>query len=866
MNEASNNIKSKQYKTGLQLAWLIKMAWRDSRRNRSRLLLFVSSIILGIAALVAIYSFKNNLLQEIDNQAATLIGADLEISSNKPVAPTIKGLVDSLGDQQSEERRFASMVYFPKGGGSRLIQVRALQGGFPYYGQLETEPVAGAQRFKNEQQALVDKTLMLQYGAVVGDTVKIGNVSFAIAGALISAPGQTGITASVAPVVYIPLQYMKQTGLEQKGSAINYRFYFKYDRSINMEQLTDKIGPRLDANGWNYDTVESQKEDTARSFRDVTRFLSLVGFIALLLGCIGVASAIHIYVREKINSIAVLRCLGAKASQSFLIYLIQIVGIGLVGSIIGAVLGTAIQQLLPIVLSDFLPVKLSNAISFPAVGQGILLGLIISILFALLPLVSIRNVSPLNTLRLSYQSTNMFKDPLKWLVYALIISFILLFSRFQLRNWQQSISFTVGVMAAFLVLAAIASLLMWLVRRFFPSGLSYLWRQGLANLYRPNNQTGILIVSIGLGTAFICTLFFIQSILLNRLNITGGANQYNIVLFDIQNSQKDSVLALSKKFGLPAKGTVPVVNMRLEKVNAITAATLQRDSAAGIRQGRRLKGMQRWAFSREYRVTYRDTLVSTETITKGKWTGAVTASGPIYVSLEEGFANRNHIAVGDTMVFNVQGSIMPVLVGSLRQVEWNRIQTNFLVVFPTGVLEEAPQFHVLLTLTPSPEVSARFQQAVVRQFPNVSIIDLSLVLSIIDALLSKIGFVIRFMAGFSIITGIIVLIASVVISKYQRMQESVLLRTLGASRTQIFAITALEYFFLGAFAAFTGILLALGGGWALARYIFETAFNPPLLPILLIFISICGLTVFIGLINSRAVLTKSPLEILRQEV
>jgi putative ABC transport system permease protein len=199
-------------------------------------------------------------------------------------------------------------------------------------------------------------------------------------------------------------------------------------------------------------------------------------------------------------------------------------------------------------------------------------------------------------------------------------------------------------------------------------------------------------------------------------------------------------------------------------------------------------------------------------------------------------------------------------------VDWNRVQTNFLVVFPKGVLEEAPQFHVILTHVPSTEVSARFQQAVVKAYPNVSIIDLGLILSILDEILDKIGFVIRFMAGFSIITGLVVLIASVLISKYQRMQESVLLRTLGASRKQIFSITALEYFFLGALAAATGIVLALAGSWALAKYTFETSFTPDALPILIVFISICLLTVFIGLINSRAVLNKPPLEVLRREV
>ncbi len=842
--------------SGVNFSWLALMAWRDSRRNRSRLLLFISSIVLGIAALVAIYSLSENLRQEIDNQAAGLLGADLEISNNKPIVPEIKSLIDSLGDRRSEERRFTSMIFFPKSGGSRLIQVRALGGEFPYYGELETTPSAAARSFRNGQQALVDQTLMLQYNAKVGDSVKVGNTTFAITGTLHGAPGQTGLSASVAPVVYIPISFLPQTGLQQKGSRINYRFYIKYDRQVNIEQLVEKIEPRLESQGMNYDTVETQKEDTARSFRDVTRFLSLVGFIALLLGCIGVASAIHIYVREKINTIAVLRCMGAKALQAFLIYLIRIAGIGFIGSVIGAALGTVIQQLLPVVLKDLLPIKITTAVSWIAIGQGILLGILISLLFALLPLVSIRNISPLNTLRLSYQPT-LIKDPLKWFIYVLILSFILIFTYVQVNDWKESIAFTIGIVIAFLTLTTIATLLMWIVRRFFPGSWSYLWRQGLANLYRPNNQTGILIVSIGLGTALICTLFFVQSILLNRVTLSASGNQPNMVLFDIQSGQQDQLIALARKQGLPISGTVPIVNMRLEAVNNNTASTLEKDSSAN---------MQRWIFSREYRVTFRDSLTSSEKIAKGKWIGITEQNGNVYVSLEQRFAERNNINIGDTLTFNVQGSLIPTIVGSTREVDWNRIQTNFLVVFPKGVLEQAPQFHVLMTHVPSVEASALFQQAVVSQFPNVSIIDLGLILSVLDEILNKVGFVIRFIAAFIIITGLVVLISSVLISKYQRIQESVLLRTLGASRKQIFAITALEYFFLGALAAATGIMLSLAGSWALAHYTFETKFTPKPVPILIVFILVCLLTVIIGLMNSRAVLQKTPLEILRQEV
>lgn len=840
------------------LSWLLLMAWRDSRRNRSRLLLFVSSIVLGIAALVAIYSLSDNMRQEVSKQAAALLGAELEISGNREPSPAIQKLVDSIGGQRSEERNFTSMVYFPRTEGSRLVQVRALSGGFPYYGELETVPATAGRSFRNGRQALVDQTLLLQFGAKVGDSVRVGNLVFAIVGELLGAPGQTGVSAAVAPIVYIPLQYLPQTGLMQKGSRINYKFYLQPAKKLNTKAFEEKTVPVIEDEGWNYETVASQREDTNRSLSDLTQFLALVSFIALLLGCIGVASAIHIYVREKIAAIAVLRCLGAQARQAFLIYLLQIIVIGAIGSIIGAVLGTIIQQALPAVLQEFLPFTIDASISWPAIAQGIVLGITISALFALLPLVSIRNISPLNTLRISLQPATLFRDKMKWLVYLLILLFIFGFSWIQLGGWGKALAFTLGVVGAFLVLAGIAALLVWAVRRFFPQSWPYIGRQGLANLFRPNNQTTILIVAIGLGTAFICTLFSIQSLLLNRVQLSASGNQPNTVLFDIQPAQRDQLIALTTAQGLPVQGTVPIVNMRLEGVKDITATRLQQDSTIK---------MQRWLFSREYRVTFRDSITAAEKITSGKWQGNANAqNGLVPISLEERFAQRNDISVGDTMLFNVQGAMINTVVGSLRSVDWNRIQTNFLVVFPKGVLEAAPQFHVLLTRVPNKEAAARFQQAVVRQFPNISIIDLGLVLSVIDKLLDKVGFVIQFMAGFSIITGLVVLIASVLISKYQRIQESVLLRTLGANRRQILWITALEYFFLGALAALAGIVLSLAGSWLLARYVFETAFTPEWGSLLLVALAISGLTVLIGMFNSRAVLSRPPLEILREEV
>ena len=833
------------------------MAWRDSRRNRSRLLLFISSIILGIAALVATFSFGYNSQQDINAQARMLVGADLVIESNRMPAAPVKSMLDSLGDDRSEERVFASMVYFLNSQSSRLVQVRALQGDYPYYGSLVTTPAGAGRSFLSGRQALVSKTLMMQYNARIGDSIKIGDLHFAISGVLNKAPGRNEISTTVAPPVYIPLRYLKEMDVQKRGSRIGYNFYYKYDSSEKVENILTALKPRFELDGLEYETVESRKKSTGRAFDDFNQFLTLISFIALLLGCIGVASSIHIYVREKVTSIAILRCLGVSSSQAFLIYLIQVTGIGLIGSILGALTGTLVQRLLPVILKDFLPIETTTTLSWPAIGQGIALGLLISLLFALLPLVGIRKVSPLHALRIPVEGKKQRPDPVKGMVYLLLAGLVTIFAHWQMHSWPKAIVFTSGVAGALLLLAGVALLLMWVLRRFFPTSWNYLWRQGFSNLYRPNNQTIILMITIGLGASFIGTLYFIQGMLIERVNISGRGSQPNMVLFDIQTSQKDAVVAMTRKFGLPVLQKVPIVTMRIESINGKTALQALGDTTRAFR---------RRAYESELRVTYRDSLLNTEKILAGSMGAPVREPGDLVrISLEDGYAKWLHVKIGDSIVFNVQGMPVVTVVGSIRDVDWRHLQTNFRIVFPTGVLEDAPQFYVVVTRVPSAETSGLFQRSVVNNFPNVSIIDLGLVLSVLDDVLDKIAFVIRFMAAFSIVTGLIVLIASVLISKYQRIQETVLLRTLGASRRQILVITALEYFFLGTLASATGLLLSIAASMALAKYNFDSSIRVNWLPLVTIFSSLTLLIILIGLINSREILNKAPLEILRNE-
>lgn len=846
-------------------SFLWRMALRDSRRSRSRLFLFISSIVVGIAALVAINSFSDNLKSDIEDQAKELLGADLELSSDNP--DFTYGLLDTLKYEVSYENSFASMVFFPKNQQSRLVDVRTLSGDFPYYGKIETIPATAADSFRDgSRKALVDQSVMIQYDIEVGDSIRVGLVNFKVEGAMVSSPSQSLGATLVAPLVYIPMAFQEDTELIKRGSRVNYRRFYKFidppsNFDIDAQIRLDSDSLRLKDIG--SETVEERKAETGETFSDLSNFLNLVAFVALLLGCVGVASSVHIYIKEKIKSVAILRCLGASRKQTFLIFLLQIGGIGLIGAVLGAFFGTLVQTVLPTVFADFLPVEVNFAISWPSIITGIITGLMITLLFAMIPLLGIRNASPLITLRGMGNDRKMSKDKLIWLIYGLILLFIIGFAFVQTGNLQDSLVFTTFIGLAFAFLTGIAYFFMWGVKKFFPSQASFLWRQSLANLYRPNNQTLVLIASIGLGTALITTLYFIQTLLITEVELTTDKDRPNLMVFDMQGYQVEPIRTLAIDNGLPVLQEVPVVTMRIQSINGLTYDEILADSTIRRRSS---------PFRREWRVTYRDSLITSETLTRGQlrydeapdWLGEGNTL-PL-VSLEDDYAQRNRINLGDTLVWNVQGVPIATRLGSTRTIDWQRVQTNFLVLFPSGVLEQAPQFHVLITRVESAEQGALFQREVVKTNPNVSVIDVGLILSTIDDILGKISFVIRFMALFSILTGLLVLISSVILSRFQRIRESILLRTMGASQRQILIINSLEYFFLGSLASLSGIFLAILGSWGLAFYSFDTTFVPDLFPIILVYASITGLTLLIGWANSRGIVSRPPLEVLRNEV
>ncbi|MBI2357465.1 MAG: ABC transporter permease [Deltaproteobacteria bacterium] len=838
-------------------SWVWKMAARDARYGVRKLVLSMSCVVLGAASYVAVASFSKNLEVAVEEQSKSLLGADLAIQSRQPFSREAESLLRSLGGRQSRQINFSSMAYFPDTGKTRLVQVRALQGAFPYYGFLETEPASAGRTFQSGPNALVDETLMIQFGAGVGDRIRIGDTDFRIAGKLRRIPGESVAFSVISPRVYVPLAYLDQTGLIQRGSIVRYRVYFKLDPAIDPDRIAREQESRFTRLGLEPDTVSRRKAAIGRATENLSRFLHLAGFVAVLLAGIGVASGVHVYTKEKISTIAVLRCIGAGPQETVATYLIQALAIGLSGSLLGALLGLVLQTWIPAALKDFLPFSLPSSFAPMGIVGGLVIGTGTALLFSLLPLLPLRRISPLLALRFSFEPFHGKQDPLVWVNLLLIVAGIASFAVARAERWYHALWFTLAVLGAFGVLFLLARGISAVVKKLLPDSWPYPWRQGLANLYRPNNQTTTVMLALGLGTCLLVTLYLTQKMLLEQVALQGGRNNPNVVLFDVQKDQKEEVSRLLQSFHLPRFEEVPVVTMRLASIKGRSVEEIRKDPGSAI---------PAWALRREYRSTYRSRLAATERILAGTWRGKTDpASETIPISIEKGIAETLGVTVGDGLVFDIQGVRLTARVASIREVDWHRVQPNFFVVFPEGALEHAPQFYALVTRADTSELSARLQRAVVEKFPNVSIIDLSLVLATVDAVLSRISQAIRWMAFFTILTGLMVLAGAVLSSRSQRVRESILLKTLGARRSQITKIIVAEYFLLGAISGLAGVILAIAASWGLTFYFLGTASSVPLGPVLTAVAVVASLTVVAGLLSCYGILGRPALEALRAE-
>jgi len=843
------------------LAFVSRMAARELRAAPRRLLLLMATVAVGVAALVAINSFTDNLQDSVRRQARALLGADLALVSRQAFSPRVEALLDTLsrGARLSRVTSFAGMAYVPRTAGTRLVQVAAIEGQYPFYGEIRTEPRPAWTQLQGGRHVVVDPSLLTALSARIGDTVALGEGRFVITGTIQSAPSDAGVRFAFGPRIYIPARYLAETGLLGFGARVEHEAFLELPASVSAQALAARYRPELRTERVRLRTVADDQRNLTDVLSKLTGYLGLVALIALLLGGIGVASAVVVFVRQRSQSVAVLRCLGATAGRIFAIYLLEAGVMGLVGSVAGALLGIGLQRLLPGLLSGLLPVDVAPTLSWSAAGLGIGMGLWVALVFALLPLLAVRRVSPLSALRRPYESERTPRD--RWTILALLLlagSTVALAAR-QTGSWRQGAIFAGAVGVALLILWAAAWALIRGMRRWLPSGWPYVWRQGMANLHRPANQTVTLVLAIGFGAFLLGTLYLVQHNLLQQLRLTGGPARPNLVLFDIQPDQLPAVERLLGEAGLPRTPATPIVPMRIRSVKGRPVTQLLAGSP-GEEQGGPSTG---WAFRREYRSTYRDSVVASERVIEGKWSQA--GQSPPLISVERGLAGELGVAVGDEIVWDVQGISLTTRVGSLREVDWARFEPNFFVVFPPGTLEAAPQSFVTLTRIPDPAARGRFQRRLAERFGNVSTLDLSLLQEALERLVERVVLAIRFMALFSLGVGVLVLVGALATSRFQRVREGALLRTLGATRGQVYRVMLAEYLSLGLLASAVALILAAAAAWAVARFVFEGTFTLPMIPMGALTLLVVTLTVAVGLANSRDVVRRTPLEVLRQD-
>jgi putative ABC transport system permease protein len=850
--------------------FVLAMAWRESRASRRTLLLLLASVSVGVAALVAIQSFGDSVRSEVRRQARALLGADLSLASGAPFSPKAEALLEQLARTAraaapvARVTTFGAMARVPERARVRLVQVMAVEPGYPFYGDVVTQP-PGQWGKLSDNACLVDQALLIGLDAGVGDSLAIGEARFRIRGTVLNMPGDVSVRTSLGPRVFIPRAAAEATRLLGFGARARHEAFLALPESAVPENLVARFRPPLAAERVTLRTVAEDQLRLDRSLGRLARFLGLVSFIALLLGGIGVSSAVSVLIRRRLETVAVLRCLGASSRRVLAVYVAQAVAVGALGSASGVLLGSAVQLALPWVLQQFLPVQVAPAVSGRALLFGLLIGIWTSAAFALLPLLTVRRVSPLLALRREFEPPRRSPvDRARALALFALAASVAGMAVLQAEDVRLGLGFAGGIGVALLVLWLTAAALRRFLRRHVSSALPYVWRQGVANLHRPANQTLAVVLSLGFGVFLLGTLVVLQHNLLRDLRIDGGGSRPNLVLLDIQRDQLAAVESLLRASGTQPSAAVPIVSMRIASLKGVPSSQLLAQAAAGAR------GVPPpWLLRREYRSTYRDRVSDSETVVAGSFwrpgAGSAPASGRVPVSLDAEVANDLGVRVGDEIVWDIQGVPLASEVACLREIQWARFEPNFFAVFPEGPLLEAPQTFVTLARVEDAAARARLERSIVERFPNLSTIDVAEVQRAIEDITNRVAWAVRFMALFSVAAGLVVLVGAIATSQKQRLRESALLKALGGTRRQISQVILAEYVSLGVLAALVGLLLAAAGGSALLRYVFESAIVLPAPPLLVLGGLVVLVTAGFGALASAEVFRKTSLEVLRAE-
>jgi putative ABC transport system permease protein len=843
------------------MTFVLRMTARELRSSWKRLLFFFICIAIGVAAIVALRSVIQSVRNTLAGEARSIIAADATITSSQPFTPEMAAKVaekvKAAGATTVRSTELATMARAASrpGARARIVELRAVEPGFPFYGELK---LTGGQKFDHGLLSgfgvLVKPELLAQLDVKVGDTITLGTQPFTIRGLIESEPGRQLGGFSIGPRVFADLADLQKTNLLGFGARSTTQLLLKVPEGALDDLVTDLRKDFVN----DFARVRSWKgveDDMGRNFERAENYLSLVGLVVVVLGGIGVSSVTRVFVQQKLKSIAVLKCLGSRSIQLLAVYVTQMLLLGMAGSVLGVGLAWVMIRALPSFIPSTITIQITYGLTWPAISQGLGIGTLVSLLFSLVPLLDIRHVKP--SLLLRDEPHQRRPDLIQIVVTILVIAGLGGLTVWQAGNWRVG-----GVVAGgFLVIAVVlnfAGLLLLRLLRPLANTSSFALRHAVLQLSRPGSQMRIVLMAVGLGSFFIVGVRSLQENLVSEFRLNLSKDSPDLFLIDVQRDQEPAVQAVLAKYakaGAPPARLLPVLRAR---VTAVAGRDVQLDNYQDVRG----KG---W-LAREFTVTYRPALEPNEKVTAGAmWGEGPSANGE--VSIEESFSNQFKIGVGDDISFDVLGRAIKARVTSVRHVEWSDSRAGgFVFVFRPGVLESAP--HTLVGFARGPDEAERriqLQSDLVAAAPNLTVIDGREIFKSIQSTIDNVTIAVTVVGGLVVVSGLLILIGAVAMTKFRRVYEAAIFKTLGATRRLIASVLVIEYGLLGLLAGSVGSLGAIGLTWAVSRYALDIPFKP-LLGLSAASIALTSaLVAIIGVIASWEVLQRKPLATLRAE-
>ncbi len=841
--------------------FFLRSLGRESRGSRGRLTFFIACLAVGVSAVVAVAGLSESLDHGIRREARQLLAADLVVRGSNPIPPEVdEALKPFPGVRRTNVRETVTVAAAPgrgsQPGPSQLVELKVVDGVYPFYGKLELKPRRPLYELLTPRTVVVASELLARLGRKVGEDVLIGGQPFRVAGIVVAEPDRVGLSFTLGPRVFLSGAGFARTSLGALGSRIGYRALFELPdaTSTDLERAVQTIRRALPPG--DFFRVESYREAqpaVRENLARIERFLGLVALLSLFVGGIGVAQSVRAWLAGRLDAIAVLKCLGLRPREIFQLYLGQTLLLGLAGSLLGIVAGAIVQIILPRLFPDLIPPSLIHPWQPAALLRGLALGIGVALLFSLPPLSAVLRVPPARVLRRDAEPLPRHRWVTGATVLALVVG-IWGMATLQSHSVWRGAQFTGGVALVTALLAGAAWLVTFAVRR-LPrnfSGWARLWlRQGLAALARPGAAAGSAIVALGLGVLVVLAMSLVQRRLAAQLSSEMPENAPSAFLIDIQPEQWPGVEQVLRNSGATGVESVPLVMARLAAIDGVRVEDLVE----------RREGARRWGLTREQRLTYLEKLPKDNQIVSGKlWSDPAHAE----VSVEKEFAGDIGVRLGTVLTFNVQGVPLDLTVTSLRTVSWQTFGINFFLVVEPGVLESAPQQRLAVARLPRGN-EQRAQDALAARYPNVILLRIHEILEKVLKILQRISLGIRFLGGFTVVAGIAILAGAISASSARRGQEVALLKTLGMTRRGVAATFAVEYALIGLVAGGIGAL----GGTVLAYGVITRGFEIPweLDPASLA-VALAGtvvLAVLAGLAASFRALSRRPIEVLRAE-